>query len=188
MIIFMGVAGSGKSMQGRLLADQLALPWLSTGEFLRMLTAGERRKDMVAGKLLRDREIISLVRKIFSIVDINHEFVLDGFPRTIAQADWLLNQAKHGQLEVTAVVHLKASADVVKDRLLSRGRPDDHEKAIAARFEEYEQTILPILEHFKEAGVPIFDINGEQNPDQVHREIMRAIQKAQNADERQNRS
>lgn len=188
MIIFMGVAGSGKSAQGRMLADQLALPWLSTGEFLRMLTAGERRKDMVAGKLLQDQEVISLVRKIFSIVDINHEFVLDGFPRTIAQADWLLNQAKHGQLNVTAVVHLKASVDVVKDRLLNRGRPDDNEKAITARFQEYEQTILPILEHFKAAGIPIFDINGEQSTNQVHQEIMAAVQEVQYADEHQNQS
>ena len=52
MIIFMGVAGSGKSVQGRLLADTLGLPWLSTGEFLRMLISGQRRKDMQAGKLL----------------------------------------------------------------------------------------------------------------------------------------
>ena len=49
MIIFMGVAGSGKSSQGRRLADERGLPWLSTGEFLRMLIAGEKRKDMVAG-------------------------------------------------------------------------------------------------------------------------------------------
>ena len=188
MIIFMGVAGSGKSVQGRMLADQLALPWLSTGEFLRMLTAGERRKAMVAGKLLQDQEVISLIRKIFSIVDINHEFVLDGFPRTIAQADWLLNQAKHGQLEVTAVVHLKASVKVVKGRLLDRGRPDDNEQAITARFEEYEQAILPILEHFKKAGVPIFDINGEQPTDQVHQEILEAVQEVQYADEHKNQS
>ena len=46
MIVFMGVAGSGKSVQGRMLADKLALPWLSTGEFLRMLVSGERRMYM----------------------------------------------------------------------------------------------------------------------------------------------
>ncbi len=66
----MGVAGSGKSVQGKLLADQLALPWLSTGEFLRMLIAGKRRREMLEGKLLPDQEIITLIRKIFSVVDI----------------------------------------------------------------------------------------------------------------------
>ncbi len=65
----MGVAGSGKSVQGRMLADRLALPWLSTGEFLRMLVSGEKRKDMIAGKLLSDNEIITLVQRIFTIID-----------------------------------------------------------------------------------------------------------------------
>lgn len=176
MIIFMGVAGSGKSVQGKLLADELALPWLSTGEFLRMLIAGERRKDMLAGKLLEDREIIKLVQKIFAMIDVHDEFVLDGFPRTVSQADWLLNQHKHHQLDVTAVVHLTASEDAVVDRLLSRGRQDDNEEAIAERFEEYEKTVKPILDHFRAAGVPIFEINGEGGIPEVHNNIKESLQ------------
>lgn len=175
MIIFMGVAGSGKSVQGRRLADEMGLPWLSTGEFLRMLISGERRKAMVDGKLLSDSDIIELVQKIFRLIDVKEEFILDGFPRTLAQADWLLNQVKHGQLAVTAVIHMTASEDAVLGRLLSRGRPDDHEEAIRERFEEYEQAIKPILEDFKSAGVPVYDVNGEQAIDAVHDEIVAAI-------------
>jgi adenylate kinase len=175
MIIFMGVAGSGKSVQGKRLADHLALPWLSTGEFLRMLTAGERRKAMLNGKLLDDQEIIGLVRKIFTVVDTNQEFVLDGFPRTVGQADWLLSQVKHGQLHVTAVIHLIASKEAVTDRLLRRGRPDDHQEAIEERFQEYNDAIKPILEHFKEAGIPVYDINGEQAIDKVQQDILKPL-------------
>lgn len=175
MIIFMGVAGSGKSMQGRMLADQLGLPWLSTGEFLRMLISGEKRKDMLAGKLLNDQEIIALVKKIFSVVDINQEFVLDGFPRTTAQADWLLGEVKYGQLDVTAVVHLRASEEVVRERLIGRGRQDDHHDAIAERFQEFEETSKPIMQHFKDAGVPILDIDGEQSVEAVHESIIKAL-------------
>ena len=175
MIIFMGVAGSGKSIQGKLLADELGLPWLSTGEFLRMLISGERRKDMLAGKLLDDHEIIGLVRKILELIDSHAEFVLDGFPRTSSQADWLLNQVKHGQLRVTAVVHLKATEAVVRARLMDRGRQDDHQDAISERFEEYEKMILPILEHFKESGITVIDIDGEQKSELVHQEIAQAI-------------
>src|SRR5690606_32018242 len=126
-----------KSVQGRMLADTLGLPWLSTGEFLRMLIAGERRQQMLAGKLLDDQEIIALVQKIFGVIDIEQEFVLDGFPRTPAQADWLLSQEKHGQLDITAVIHLEASENAVQERLLSRGRPDDTKEAISERFTEY---------------------------------------------------
>lgn len=177
MIIFMGVAGSGKSVQGRHLADEMGLPWLSTGEFLRMLISGERRKAMVAGKLLTDSDIIELVRKIFNLIDTNQEFILDGFPRTIAQADWLLNQVKHGQLKISAVIHITASEEAVHKRLITRGRPDDNPEAIKERFNEYEQAIKPILEDFKSAGVQVCDINGEQAIEAVHDDIVEAISK-----------
>lgn len=175
MIIFTGVAGSGKSLQGKMLADELGLPWLSTGEFLRMLVSGERRKDMVSGKLLEDQEIIALVQRIFTIIDVKKEFILDGFPRSVAQADWLLNQSKHGQLSITAVIHLVASEEAVKDRLLSRARQDDTEEAIAERFYEYEQSIKPILEDFRSSGVSVHDINGEQSVRQVHEDIKKVL-------------
>lgn len=172
MIIFMGVAGSGKSVQGRKLADELQLPWLSTGEFLRMLIAGEKRKDMLAGKLLKDQEIIAMVRKVFTIIDTDQEFILDGFPRTVGQADWLINQAKHGQLHITAIIHLSASGEIVKGRLLGRGRQDDTEAAIHERFKEFEDAIKPILEHFKLSGVDILEVNGELEEHKVHEQIV----------------
>lgn len=175
MIIFMGVAGSGKSVQGKTLADHLALPWLSTGEFLRMLIAGDKRRDMLAGKLLDDKEIITLVQKILTMIDTHQEFVLDGFPRTTAQADWLLNQVKHGQLHISGVIHLTADENTVLERLLGRGRQDDTEEAIRERFEEYEAQVKPILEHFKQAKIPVFDIDGDQSTDKVQKDIREAL-------------
>jgi len=172
VIIFMGVAGSGKSVQGRMLADEKGYPWLSTGEFLRMLISGQKRKDMLHGKLISDKEMLQIVQKIFSMVDVSQEFVLDGFPRTSEQADWLVNQVKHGLLKISAVLHIQASEEVVRDRLLGRGRPDDHDDAIAHRFKEYQGAILPILEQFKQAGIRVFEINGEQDVLLVHKEIM----------------
>ena len=182
MIIFMGVAGSGKSIQGRQLADELGLPWLSTGEFLRMLISGERRKAMVKGKLLDDHEIIELVQKIFRLIDTKQEFILDGFPRTLAQADWLLNQVKHKQLHVTAVIHITANEAVVKDRLLTRGRQDDTAEAIDERFREYEEAIKPILDDFRKADVSVCDINGEQAVQNVHDDILAAIKATDDQD------
>lgn len=175
MIIFMGVAGSGKSVQGRLLADRLGYPWLSTGEFLRMLVAGERRMQMLEGKLLDDREIITLVQKIFRIIDITQEFVMDGFPRTLAQADWLLSQRKHGQLEISAVVHLVASEEVVLQRLLDRGRQDDQTEVIRERFREYEALTQPIIQDFNANGVPVFNIDGVGDMETIHDTIVQAL-------------
>jgi adenylate kinase len=158
-----------------MLADELALPWLSTGEFLRMLVSGDRRRDMLAGRLLEDREIIQLVQKIFAMINVHEEFILDGFPRTVSQADWLLNQHKHGQLDVTAVIHLTVDEETVLDRLLQRGRQDDHKEAILERFREYEEVTKPILDHFKQAKVPVFDIDGQDKIGVIHREIKQAI-------------
>jgi adenylate kinase len=177
MIVFTGVAGSGKSVQGRLLADNLGYPWLSTGEFLRMLVSGQERIDMAQGKLLGDKHIISLVQKIFSLIDIKEEFILDGFPRTLAQADWLLNQMKHGQLEITAVINLTASEKVVEKRLLKRGRKDDITEVIYKRFEEYQQTILPVLDDFRRNGVAVYDIDAEQSRSKVYDDIIKILAK-----------
>lgn len=177
MIIFMGVAGSGKSLQGKLLADELGLPWLSTGEFLRMLISGERRKDMLNGKLLEDQEIIELVQKILTVVDVKSDFVLDGFPRTVAQADWLLSQVKHGQLSISAVIHLKADPELVRKRLLERGRQDDTDEAIKERFNEYQQSAVPILEHFEKAKIPISTVDAGQSVGEVHSQILKAVKK-----------
>lgn len=175
MIIITGVAGSGKSVQGRMLADTLALPWLSTGEFLRMLVSGDRRKDMINGKLLDDKEIITLVQKIFTIIDPTEEFILDGFPRTTAQCDWLINQVKHGQLHASAVIHLSVSSETVHERLMARGRVDDTIEAISERLSEYESTAKPILDHFKEAGIPVIDIDGSKSMQDVQQDIQNSL-------------
>lgn len=175
MIIFMGVAGAGKSIQGKMLADQLGYPWLSSGEFLRMLIAGERRKEMLAGKLLSDQEMIAIMQKVLALIPSDEEFVLDGFPRTVEQTDWLLAQVKAGLLSITAVFQLEASQEVVRARLLERARPDDHHEAIEERFREYEETILPILERLRSAGVQVYSIDGEKGVREVHENIMHVL-------------
>lgn len=177
MIILMGVAGAGKSMQGKILADEHGYAWISTGEILRVLVTGKRRQEMLQGKLLSDEEMIAILDKVFELIDVNQEFVLDGFPRTIPQADWLLNQVKQGRFALSAVVHLGASEQVVHDRLLHRGRPDDTEEAIKKRFDEYRAVTLPILEHFKSENVQVCDIDASQSPRNVHDAILDCIDK-----------
>lgn len=177
MIIFMGVTGSGKSVQGKLLADKLALPWISTGEFLRMLISGQKRIDMLEGKLIDDQEIIGLIQKIFGLINVREDFVLDGFPRTAPQADWLLSQVKYGQVAVTGIIHLLVDQNVVKERLLIRGRQDDYEQAINERLKEYENSIKPILQQFKKAGLVVHEIDGDQSVTSVHSAVVSCLKK-----------
>lgn len=171
----MGVAGVGKSDQGRAAADTLALPWLSTGEFLRMLVSGERRKKMLDGHLLADEEIIELADKIFHMIDIKQEFILDGFPRTLAQADWLLAQHKAGLIQISCVLLLEASQDVVTQRLLARGRPDDTKESIDKRFKEYAAVTVPIIEDLAKKGITIHRIDGARTPEEVEVDVLAAL-------------
>lgn len=179
MIILMGVAGAGKSLQGRLFADEHGYAWISTGELFRVLVTGQRRQQMLEGKLLSDDEVIALVDKTLKMIDLNKEFLLDGFPRTTAQADWLLEQVDSGRLKLTAICNLSATRETVKGRLLARGRQDDTEVAIEKRFQEYETQTMPILDHFKQAGAPVYDIDAGQDPQTVHDQILRYVHRDQ---------
>ncbi|HET7301840.1 MAG TPA: nucleoside monophosphate kinase [Candidatus Saccharimonadales bacterium] len=175
MIILTGVAGAGKSMQGKILADEHGYAWISTGEILRVLVTGKRRQEMLQGKLLSDDEMITILDKVFELINPKQEFVLDGFPRTIPQADWLLEQVHGHRFDLTAVVNLSASEDVVRERLTKRGRQDDTDEAIAERFREYQTVTLPILEHFKQENVTVCDIDASRDPRQVHDDILKCI-------------
>jgi adenylate kinase len=175
MIILTGVAGSGKSMQGKMFADEHGYAWISTGEILRVLVTGKRRHEMLQGKLLSDEEMITILDTVLNLIDAKQEFVLDGFPRTTPQADWLLEQVQKERLQLTAVINLDASEEVVRERLMSRGRRDDNTNAINERFAEYKSVTLPILDYFKKEGVHVYNIDAAQSPREVHDEILKCI-------------
>ncbi len=177
MILLAGVAGAGKSMQGRLFADEHGYAWISTGELFRVLVTGTRRQQMLEGKLLSDDEVIDLVDKTLTLIDLEQEFLLDGFPRTMAQANWLLDQVHSGRVKLTAVVNLVASPEIVRQRLLQRGRQDDTEEVIQLRFAEYHDTTLPILDYFRREKAPVYDIDADREPIAVHDDIMQHIDK-----------
>lgn len=175
MILLMGVAGAGKSMQGRILADEHGYAWISTGEILRVLVTGKRRQEMMQGKLLSDDEIITILDQVFGFIDPTQEFVLDGFPRTVRQADWLLDQVEKGRFNLTAVINLVASKEIVLGRLMQRGRPDDTKEAIDKRFEEYEAVTRPILQHLQDKKVPVHQVNADRDPRAIHDDILELI-------------
>lgn len=172
MIIMLGVAGSGKSTQSQLLASYGDYTWLSMGEILRRSITDARRDDMLAGKVLNEADVIAILAPILHQHGNTSKVILDGFPRGLKQAEWLLAQRKAGNIVIQAVVHLQAHKSAVKARLLARGRQDDTETAIAARFYEYEHTVKPIIASMESSGVPIIDINAEQAANEVSIEII----------------
>lgn len=175
MIIFMGVAGAGKSVQGTLLAKALNYQWLSTGEYLRANISGDLKEEMQKGKLLDDQEIIDILKNFFLNIEDENKTILDGFPRTLVQAKWLYEQHKKETLHISNVVYLNASKEVVRQRLIGRGRADDTEDALSRRFEEYESLTLPIIDWFKSCGITVHEVNAERSVEDIKKDIVARI-------------
>lgn len=162
MIIIIGIAGAGKTTQGHILAERLKGHWLSTGQLLRDHISGQYADKMLAGEVIDDNQLLPVLdEELKKLQADKNEIILDGSPRSLHQAEWLVKKIKAGQIKLTAIIHLKASKEVVKSRLLGRGRPDDTETAINQRFSEYDKAILPILNYFEAQGFKIYTVNGE---------------------------
>ena len=175
MIIFMGIAGSGKGTQTKLFAERDGYQVISTGELLRLYGSEEQRSRMLSGHILRDEEVTALLDKALQAMPDQNKVLLDGYPRRISQADWLLKQQKENRFDLTGVIHLVARRETVKKRLEYRGRPDDHDRAIEERFNAYEKATEPILKYFSEVGVPVREIDAERSIEDVHSAVMAAV-------------
>lgn len=176
MIIFVGVAGSGKSIQGRLLAQTINAQYFSLGEYLRQHVDPTIKAKMLTGELINDQEVINSIDEALPKESPNsEEYILDGFPRTLVQTEWLIDKVARKRFSVRGVIHLKASPEVIVPRLLERKRPDDNVDAISQRINEYKETILPILDKLKEVGMKVYEINAEQSIEEVHNEIINSL-------------
>lgn len=175
MIIFMGIAGSGKGTQSKLFAERDGYEVISTGELLRAYGSEAQQKRMLAGEILRDEEVTDLLDQALREMADQNKVILDGYPRRISQADWLLRAQREGRFKLSGVLHLVATRATVKKRLEYRSRPDDHDRAIEERFSAYENATLPILKYFSDARVPIIEVDAERSIEEVHQDVVQAI-------------
>lgn len=175
MIILMGIVGAGKGTQAKLLADHTGYEPISTGELLRKYATEDQHRRMLAGELLGDEEIIAMVDKVLDEVEDPSKCMLDGFPRSVSQTEWLLEQLEQGRFELTAFIHLIVSEEVVRERMMHRGRPDDTPETITKRFLEYHTVTEPVLAYLEQRDVKVYDVDGDQEPEAVHQDVCRAL-------------
>ncbi len=175
MILLMGAAGSGKSMQGHQLADEYGYAYISSGEVFRVLFTGRRRHEMLEGKLLSDGEVIRVVDRVLDLIDTKEQFILDGFPRTKPQVDWLLMQVEAGRVELPVVINLEIGLDKIRERLQKRARLDDTDDAISQRHKDYEDVTRPLLKYMTEKGIEVVDVDADGTPAEVHERIMAVL-------------
>lgn len=175
MILLMGLPGSGKGTQGKMLADKQGMHLISMGDLVRLYVTGKRREQMLAGALLDDAEIIDMIDRVLDTFTDDTDCLLDGFPRTIPQAEWLMQQVAAGRFTLDSVIYLTVSHEAVMARLKARGRLDDKETVIEARFKEYERLTQPVIDWLEARDVPIIRIDGEGTTEAVHTDIVKQL-------------
>ena len=171
MIIFFGPAGAGKSVQGQILAARHNWRWLSTGQLLRDAHDVKLLEKMQTGALV-DPEVVSGImgHALERAKDIDH-VILDGFPRELSQAKWLIDSQPQHQRSIGVVIVLEVPKSEIVRRLQLRGRVDDTPEVIEERLNIYRKEMYPILSYLTEQGVHVAHIDGTGTVGQVHDRI-----------------
>ncbi len=176
MIILMGLAGAGKGTQARMLGeDHLGWTAISTGDLLRAFATDEQKRRMLAGDLIHDDEIIDMVdRRLHELPSLD-KVLFDGFPRSVRQAEWVLEQVAAGRMPKPVVLHMYIDEQVVRTRLKDRARADDTDEGITRRFEEYRKATEPVIAYLEQHDITVNQINADQTPDAVHQDILACL-------------
>jgi adenylate kinase len=184
-LLVIGPQGSGKGTQAARLSEAHGIPHVSTGEMFRRAIAGGtelgRRVEpiLAAGKLVPDDLTVALIRDRLAEPDGAPGFVLDGFPRNLAQAEALDEMLEDIGRVLDAVLFFDLADEVAVERLRERGREegreDDMPEAIARRLEIYHQHTEPVVERYRATG-KLVPLHAERSIEQVANEIAEALE------------
>ena len=172
-IALLGPPGSGKGTQAERLREELGYLWLSTGELLRAARAegselGRRAGEfMDRGELIPDEVIVDVVQQALTEVG-DRPVLLDGFPRTVAQAEL--------GPELDVAILIDVPDDVVAERIAGRGqgRADDNPETVHERLRVYHEETEPLVDHYESQG-RLRRVDGAQSPDAVHDDVLAAL-------------
>lgn len=195
MIILMGLAGSGKSTQGRILAERLGGEWLSAGQVLRETQDPAMREVMDRGELVDDELVIRLMEARMAQAEAaGKPVILDGYPRTVRQAKWVATRPAAsggaGGAEmadgveasraagVRAVIWLEVPKEELIRRLQLRGRSDDQDAAaIEERLKIVKENADEVCHILAQKGVRILAVDGLGTPEEVTERVWETVQK-----------
>lgn len=172
-LIFLGPPGAGKGTQAQILSQSQNIPHISTGDILR--TAVEQHSDlgnqakayMERGELVPDSLLLDLIRDRLTQPDATESgWILDGFPRNVAQAEFLDHLLDDIQQECKSVISLEVPDQQLIDRLQGRGRSDDGNETIARRLGVYHAQTMPVIDYYRERG-RLISINGNSSIEAV---------------------
>ncbi|NKE63032.1 adenylate kinase [Lentzea sp. PSKA42] len=165
-LVLVGPPGAGKGTQAEVLSRKLGVPHISTGDLFRSHISNQTELGLEVQSILDEGALVpdsitnEMVRKRLAEPDATDGFLLDGFPRNVAQADKLGEFLAVGGHALDAVLEFRVDEDVVVERLLARGRTDDKEEVIRHRQQVYRNETAPLLDYYAEKVISI-DAVGE---------------------------
>jgi len=183
-ILILGAPGSGKGTQGKILAERLGLPKITTGDILRAaMKAGtplgvEAKKYYDDGKLVPDSVVLGMIKDELARPEAKDGAIFDGFPRTAGQAELVdRTLAERGQ-RLNHILLLDVTEDELVRRMRQRsqieGRTDDTPEAIATRLQVYQRDTAPLIAHYAQRGI-VHRVPGTGTVDEITGEIKRII-------------
>lgn len=178
--VLIGPPGSGKGTQATRLSEHYGVPTVAFGEVFAEhkeqdtelgRTAG---KHMEAGELVPDGVVVAMARERLEQPDVAEGFLLDGFPRTVPQAEALEDLLSGAGARLDAAVYLQVPHDVVIDRLARRAetedRDDDDEETVRKRLDVFDESTSPLLDHYRSRGL-LVEVDGDGDQDEVFARI-----------------
>ena len=183
-LILMGPPGAGKGTQAKYVADRFGIPAISTGDIFRANVSNgtelgvEAKRYMDAGEYVPDEITNKMVRNRIDEPDAKPGFLLDGYPRTLAQVKELDDMVEFTGHRLDAVVVLTVDPEEIVQRLLARaeveGRADDTEEVIRRRQEVYREQTEPLIDVYRDRGI-LVEVDGMGEVDQVTKRIFEAL-------------
>lgn len=158
-VVLLGPPGAGKGTQGQVLCQHLGVPAISTGDMLREAVAegtplGNKVQGIMAsGLLVDDATMADVVRERLAKPDAARGYLLDGYPRTLPQAETLAGILRDAAQELDAVLLVDVPEDELVRRALLRGRVDDTEEVIRERLRVYREKTAPLIGYYRERGL-----------------------------------
>ena len=185
-LLVLGPQGAGKGTQAKRISSEYGIPHISTGDMFRAAAAagtelGKRVEPILAsGELVPDGLTVALIRERLGAEDAQEGFVLDGFPRNLAQAEELDEMLSSIDRALDAILFFNVPDSVGMERALERarleGRDDDTPEVIARRLEIYHSETEPIVEHYRVTG-KLVPLHAERSVDEVWRELEEALER-----------
>ncbi len=187
-IIFFGPPGAGKGTQAKILSNFLNFPHLSTGDILRKKIleyddlALKLREIMSSGKLVSDDILNSIVKSRLN-TDAENGFILDGYPRTLEQSNFLNSLLEKNLKKINFIFNIKIEFDIIKQRILKRSseesREDDNINVLETRFLEYRNSTQKVSDLYKVTNSKIFfEIDGSLEIEEITQKIKEIVKKS----------